>query len=574
METSIIGSKLSGSIIVAIIAFTLAVSAIPSISADEYLDSATTSPGDVWFSPYSKSVAEGTSVSIEVHFNSGDQKLGAYSYTVTYDSSVLSVDTSQGNNGVTAGSDGGSLMVVNANTPGALIINGIDIHGTGPGSNLHLSTIHFTAISTGTSVLHINIETLADVESFTYIPIGTPRGINGSIIVTAGDTMETSLEISPLNFNSSSGQSSAIVAILFDEDGNRVPGKTITWDATGGILSSTTSTTNSQGEVSVTYIAPTVVMQTSTIITASFAGDSEYSASNAISRGTILLPQVASSLENIEQALTRLEIAVDALTQELNAFRDAISEGRVGASISIETDTSGHRVRREFQHDVQVNVKNVQVRNRIELEVSSDADNGRTIVINVDNNVLDFENVTIYFDNVEINQASDYEDVLNPNNDSGEAEYLLLKGANGAQVAVSIPSFSTHSIAIAQLASIPGLGGIPLWALIGAIIGVAIALMAAVWLGLSRARGDTTSILIENDLPDMRISEVEVVREIRNLQVFTLPELMQKTGATKTLAWRTVQKLMKKGLVQATGEVQAPTAGRGKPSTIYQYVGE
>lgn len=72
----------------------------------------------------------------------------------------------------------------------------------------------------------------------------------------------------------------------------------------------------------------------------------------------------------------------------------------------------------------------------------------------------------------------------------------------------------------------------------------------------------------------MRLQEVDIFREIREKKEFNIPELMQKTGASKTVVWRTVQKLIKKGLVKPTGEVKLPAAGRGKPSAVYKYVGD
>lgn len=63
-------------------------------------------------------------------------------------------------------------------------------------------------------------------------------------------------------------------------------------------------------------------------------------------------------------------------------------------------------------------------------------------------------------------------------------------------------------------------------------------------------------------------------REIRNRKEFTIPELMHKTGVSTLVTWRTVQKLIKKGLVRPTGKVKPAEAGRGKPSVVYKYVGE
>lgn len=84
-------------------------------------------------------------------------------------------------------------------------------------------------------------------------------------------------------------------------------------------------------------------------------------------------------------------------------------------------------------------------------------------------------------------------------------------------------------------------------------------------------------MLIEHDPPDMKISEVEVVREIMDMGEFTILDLIQRTGASNVGVWRTVQKLIEKGLVQPTEQVKPPAGGlgsRGKPSTVYRYVGE
>ena len=108
-----------------------------------------------------------------------------------------------------------------------------------------------------------------------------------------------------------------------------------------------------------------------------------------------------------------------------------------------------------------------------------------------------------------------------------------------------------------------------------AVLGVAVAAAAsAAWIYLRQSRGEATSVLIEHGLSSMRIQEVDIFREIRGHKEFTIPELMRETGASKTVAWRTVQKLMEKGLVRPTGEAKPPAAGRGKPSTVYRYVGE
>jgi hypothetical protein len=122
--------------------------------------------------------------------------------------------------------------------------------------------------------------------------------------------------------------------------------------------------------------------------------------------------------------------------------------------------------------------------------------------------------------------------------------------------------YETKSIAVLPIAASIGIG-------IGIII-------LAVWTGYRRIWGDATSILLERGLQDMTVRDVEIVGHIMELEEFTIPELMRRTHASKITVWRTVQKLVEKGLVRPT-EKTALTAnglgGRGKPSRIYKYVG-
>ncbi len=402
--------------------------------------------------------------------------------------------------------------------------------------------------------------------------------------VASGTLTTTSLEISPLSFNISSGSETSITAILFDSSYNRLSGKIINWSATSGSLSSQTTTTDSQGQITLKYTAPTVEIQTSIMIVGTYGGDNTYNFSASISRGTILLPTVADSVENLKAAMERLEIAVTVLTESLDNIRDAISAGKVGASVSIEVEGGSPKLTREFEHEVKVETKNVEVHNKIEIEVSSENENGKTVVVNVDNKAFaDLDkavtegNAEIQFDNVKIKKADNYEDVLDSTDDGDQAEYLVTKGGKGAQVLVSVPKFSTHTITITTLPTQP-FGGIPpIGLVIGALVAIAAVTVGIVWYRIRQAREETTSMLIDHGMSDMRISEAEITREIREVKEFTIPDIMLRSGASKTEVWRTVQKLMKNNLVQQTDQTRPAAGGlggRGKPSTVYRYVGE
>lgn len=109
-------------------------------------------------------------------------------------------------------------------------------------------------------------------------------------------------------------------------------------------------------------------------------------------------------------------------------------------------------------------------------------------------------------------------------------------------------------------------------------IGIAMCFMvAAVWIGYRRMWGDAASTLLEQGLHNMTVRDVEIVGQIMDLKEFTIPELMRRTHVSKITAWRTVQKLIERGLVEPTERTKLAAnglGGRGKPSRVYKYIGE
>lgn len=104
----------------------------------------------------------------------------------------------------------------------------------------------------------------------------------------------TTLAVSPASFTLESGQGRTLTATL-TSDGTPLAGKTVTWSRTAGTLSTGSGVTDSSGQVSVTYIAPTVETQTLVTVTASFAGDDQYQSSSGNSSGTVTAPVVTDN---------------------------------------------------------------------------------------------------------------------------------------------------------------------------------------------------------------------------------------------------------------------------------------
>ena len=101
-----------------------------------------------------------------------------------------------------------------------------------------------------------------------------------------GVVTPTTLSISPSSFSVFFGGTQTLTATL-TADENPLANKTITWTATTGNLSSASGTTNSSGQVSVTYTAPSVSISTMVTVSASFAGDNRYGSSGGSSSGTV-----------------------------------------------------------------------------------------------------------------------------------------------------------------------------------------------------------------------------------------------------------------------------------------------
>jgi hypothetical protein len=116
----------------------------------------------------------------EVHFNSENDILAAYGLTITFDSTVATINTDEGTNGVSAGTDG-FVSAVNATNPGELIVSGFDVNGKGPGLDLHIITIHWGAQTyEGSTVVTLIPDTLVDPDGNT---IGSPLPVTGTITI-------------------------------------------------------------------------------------------------------------------------------------------------------------------------------------------------------------------------------------------------------------------------------------------------------------------------------------------------------------------------------------------------------
>lgn len=83
------------------------------------------------------------------------------------------------------------------------------------------------------------------------------------------------------------------------------------------------------------------------------------------------------------------------------------------------------------------------------LNVSSNSMNTTVLVVNIGGslyNSLLNNNIVIKYDGKDIYPATNFQDVMDSTNDFGNSEYFLAMGSTGANIFVSVPTFSSHTI--------------------------------------------------------------------------------------------------------------------------------
>ncbi|MBN2443719.1 MAG: hypothetical protein JXJ04_20325 [Spirochaetales bacterium] len=135
--------------------------------------------GNVMVKPETITTKVNEEFTTEIIIDSGNQKVAAYGFLITFNKNIIDVDVAKGNSGVEPGKDG-YVAAQNANNPGKLDVAGFDVYGKGPGKELHFLTIHWKAVRTGKSTIDIKVKNLVDE---TTKVIGRPAGINSEVTV-------------------------------------------------------------------------------------------------------------------------------------------------------------------------------------------------------------------------------------------------------------------------------------------------------------------------------------------------------------------------------------------------------
>ncbi len=130
-------------------------------------------------------------------------------------------------------------------------------------------------------------------------------------------------------------------------------------------------------------------------------------------------------------------------TNEDERVVDAIVDGRVGAEVDARSEQAPEAV---SYGDLNLSISAGS--ERIAATVSSPDHQGRTVVFTVDPDTPIGQGVEVTIDGEAIEQASSLEDVLNPHDDEGESEYLIVEAQGETKVLVSFGHFSTRELVI------------------------------------------------------------------------------------------------------------------------------
>jgi hypothetical protein len=275
-----------------------------------------------------------------------------------------------------------------------------------------------------------------------------------------------------------------LTAVLSNGSGAPLSGKTVSWSVTAGSITPSSATTDNSGRANATYTAPTADNRITVTVTASFSGDNRYFAAAATFAVTVLPQEQVQVLknmkENLQGAMAGLDIS-QLENENICVLENAFVNGNLGAIVTITIEVDKPGVSKGYEREnVRTRLGEVIVGEKIEVVVESE-ENGKTVVINIENDVLSMDRIQrVLVDNVEIGLADDYADVLDPTNED-VPEYLILKGGRGVQILVSIPHFSARTITIGTMPTQPLAVLPPMQLIIVAAIALVAATLVIVW---------------------------------------------------------------------------------------------
>ena len=140
--------------------------------------------------------------------------------------------------------------------------------------------------------------------------------------------------------------------------------------------------------------------------------------------------------------------------QDTNDVENAIENMTVAAEINIG---AGNEEIKSIDSNIEVHTDNSTGDDAVSVTVDSKTESGpKVIIFNLNSTTIDVANLKylhITYDGHSIAPATDVNAVLHPKS-TDEPSYAIIVTQNGAQILVSIPHFSTHTITISKISKV------------------------------------------------------------------------------------------------------------------------
>lgn len=173
--------------------------------------------------------------------------------------------------------------------------------------------------------------------------------------------------------------------------------------------------------------------------------------------------------------------------QDADNIQSAIENKTVAAEVDIG---AGNEEIKSIDNNIDVSVSN-STSDEVSVKVDSKSESGpKVIILNLNSTIINVANVKylhIMYDGHSIAPATDLNALLHPKS-TDEPSYAIVVTQNGAQVFVSIPHFSTHTITLSNISKVSTIPEFPLSSI------MVFVLMIALMISITRKKIHFTKI--------------------------------------------------------------------------------
>src|SRR5574340_71164 len=189
-----------------------------------------------------------------------------------------------------------------------------------------------------------------------------------------------------------------------------------------------------------------------------------------VSEGVMGQQEGEDSPQELEHQKNNERITHHVTDQERSHIEDAKTNQTIAAEIEIDNGTVDHK---SIDNNIVVQTTNSSA-NSVNITVSATNETGpKVILVNLNSTTIDVSSIKylhVLYDGKVITPADNVDQVLHATS-SDDPHYSILITTNGAQVLISIPHFSTHTITLDSLSKvIPAIPEFP-FAILALMIG-------------------------------------------------------------------------------------------------------